>query len=162
MGVDYSLHTILALWSLAVGAFLCVVYDLFRITRLRHKQNAVVLFISDFVYCIIAAITMTVLFFNLSYGRMRAYAFAFAIIGFLVWRVTVSRLAITLLNKLIDRIEKLLNSIIMRVSVVITRIARRIYTSVYCNTAVKSASNGCSLLIKRKENENETDEKNQN
>jgi hypothetical protein len=105
---------------------------------------------------------MTVLFFNLSYGRMRAYAFAFAIVGFLIWRLTVSRLAITLLNRLIDLIEKLLNSIITRVSFVLMKFARRIYTSVYCNAAVKNASNGFSLLIKRKENENETDEKNQN
>ncbi len=162
MGVDYSLHTVLALWSVAVGALLCAVYDLFRITRLRRKQNSFVLFISDFVYCVISACIMTVLFFNLSYGRMRAYAFAFAIVGFLIWRLTVSKVAILLLNKAIDFVGKLLNSIKIRVTFVLTNIIRRIYTSIYCNISIRNASNGCRMLMKRKENENETDEKNQN
>ena len=159
MGVDYSLQTVLALWSVVGGAFLCAVYDVFRIFRLRKSQNGILLFISDVVFCIIASCSMTVLFFNLSYGKMRAYAFAFAIVGFLIWRVTVSRVAILLLNKLIDRFEKLLNSIITRVTFIIKRISRRIYTSIYCNKAVKSVSNGFALDIKRKEMKNETDEK---
>lgn len=138
MSNEYFLHTALALWSVAVGAFLCVVYDIFRVFRLRRKQNSFVLFICDLVFCLIATVCMLVLFFNLSFGRMRAYAFVFAAAGFLAWRSTVSRLVMTLLLRLIVAIEKLLNSIKMRVSYASKRMSRRIYTSRYCKITVRT------------------------
>lgn len=154
------LYTALALWSLAVGAFLCAVYDIFRIFRLRGKQNAITLFFCDLMFCIIAAVSMLLLFFNLSFGRARAYAFVLAGIGFLIWRFTVSRLVIKLCLKLIALAERFLNSIKMRATAVLHRLARRTYTSNYCRRKVKSAERGFEMLKKRKETKNDekTDE----
>lgn len=131
------LHTALALWSLITGAFLCATYDIFRLMRTFKRQGAVTLFISDFVFCLFSAVCLLILFFNLSYGRVRLYALALAVGGFLLWRFTVSRLVMALLLKLIKRVNKLLISIKMRVSVKSKRLSRRIYTKRYCKKAIR-------------------------
>ena len=137
MNNEYLLHMALALWSVILGAFLCAVYDVFRLLRLVRRQNAFVVFLCDFIFCVFSAVCLLVLFFNLSYGRVRFYALALAIAGFLVWRFTVSRLVMTLLVKLIKRIKKLLISIKMRISVRLKRLSRRIYTKRYCKKAIR-------------------------
>ncbi|MBQ8895536.1 MAG: spore cortex biosynthesis protein YabQ [Clostridia bacterium] len=144
----------LALWSLAVGAFLCAVYDIFRLLRLRRKQNALVLFLCDLLFCAIAAVCAMLLFFNLSYGKMRAYSFVLIAFGFMAWRLTVSRFVMSLLNRLLTVVSKILNSIKMRVLGIIKLCSRRIYTAVYCKRAIASAR---KLKPERKENENDTE-----
>lgn len=153
MSGEYLLHTELALWSVLLGAFLCAVYDVFRLFRLRGKQNAVVLFVCDLAFCIISAVCMLILFFNLSYGKMRGYAFVFVILGFLIWRFTVSRLVMSLMLRLVKMVSRVLNSIKMRVICIIKRIMRRIYTSCYCKRNIKRIID--FKEVKRKENNND-------
>lgn len=143
-------HTALALWAVVVGAFLCAVYDVFRVFRLRRKQKTAVLFVCDFVFSLICTVCMLLLFFNLSYGRMRAYAFACALVGFLIWRFTVSRVFIALVQKLLSFAGRTFNSIKMRVSAIVSRVSRRIYTKFYCRRLVSVARNG-AFIKKRKE-----------
>lgn len=138
MNNEYLLQTALAVWSVILGAFLCAVYDIFRLLRLVRRQNAVLLFVSDLIFCIFSAVCLLILFFNLSYGRIRMYALLLCAVGFFVWRFTVSRITMKLLQRLIVMIKKLLNLIIMRVSVKQKRLARRIYTIYYCRSAVKN------------------------
>lgn len=155
MQTGQFLYTALAIWSLAAGAFLCGVYDLFRLFRLRGKQKRVTLFFCDLLFCLIAAVTMLLLFFNLSFGRARAYAFVFCGAGFLIWRLTVSRLVMRLMLRLITFAEKLLNSIKMRLNVLLFKLSRRIYTSNYCRKKLRYVQNGFGILKKRKEIKND-------
>ncbi len=157
MESEYFLHTALALWSVAVGAVLCAVYDVFRAFRLRKRQNAVLLFTFDFLYCMIAAVFMLLLFFNLSYGKARAYAFLFALCGFLIWRFTVSRVFTALVIRISLFCERILNLIKMRLCLAMIWLWRRIYTKIYCRRLITTAKNG--KLVKRKEfrNDKETD-----
>lgn len=157
MQIDYSLHTELALWSVALGALLCAVYDIFRIFRLRRKQNAVLLFVSDVAFCFIAAVSVLILFFNLSFGRMRAYSFVLIAVGFAIWRFTVSRLVIALMLKLIVFSERLLNSIITRAKAKIKLFVRKIYTRSYCRKNEALAKKGFGIKLKRKEQKNAED-----
>lgn len=135
---EYLLQTALAVWSVILGAFLCAVYDVFRLFRMIRKQNRVLLFVFDFIFCVFSAACFLILFFNLSYGRLRMYAFVLAAVGFMLWRFTVSRLIMMLLLKLIKRIKKLLSLIKMRASVKLQRLSRRIYTKRYCRSAVRN------------------------
>ena len=147
---------LVVIWSLAIGVFLCAVYDIFRITRLRKKQNAVTLFVFDLLFCIIATCSFLLLFFNLTYGRVRVYSFVFALIGFLIWRSTVSCLVIGIILRVIKIAEKLLNSIKMRVRSFVVLASRRIYTGYYCcNTANKAKSGFGLMKLKGKEKEYE-------
>ena len=140
--------SMLVIASLALGAFLSAVYDIFRLARLIREQKGVILFINDFVYSIIAALCMTVLFFNLSYGRMRAFAFAFVIVGFLIWRISVGKIFMLLMSRLIRLIKRILKSIktriIARISAIIGWINRK--------------KDALPARLKRKENENVADQ----
>ena len=138
MNNEYLLHMALAMWSVILGAFLCAVYDVFRLLRLIRRQNVIFVFIGDFLFCIFSAVCLLILFFNLSYGKVRFYALALVIVGFMCWRFTVSRLVMMLLLKLIRRIKKLLASIKMRIDVRFKRLLRRIYTKRYCVHAVRN------------------------
>ncbi len=144
----------LAIWSLAVGAFLCAVYDIFRLFRLRRKQNAALLFVCDVLFCVISAVCLTLLFFNLSHGKMRAYSFLLAALGFLVWRLTVSRVVMHLMLKLVNAVSRILNSIKMRLLGIIRLNARRIYTIHSCRSIIAEAR---KIKPKRKENQNDTE-----
>lgn len=126
----------LAVASFLLGVLLCAVYDLFRVFRLRHKINYILLFFSDLAYSAIVSLSMLLLFFNLTYGRVRVYAFVIIVLGFLAWRFTVSRLAMSLCMRLFDFTAKVLNSSKMRVKRFIKRLSRRIYTAFYCRATV--------------------------
>ena len=140
--------SMLVIASFALGAFLSAVYDIFRLARLIREQKGVILFINDFVYSIIAALCMTVLFFNLSYGRMRAFAFAFVIVGFLIWRISVGKIFMLLMSRIIRLIKRILKSIK-------TRIIARISAIIGWINRKKGA---LRARLKRKENENVADQ----
>jgi hypothetical protein len=147
---EFLLKTALAVWSVILGAFLCALYDIFRVFRLRRRQNAVTLFVCDLVYCLASTVCMMLLFFNLSYGRMRAYSFALIAFGFLVWRFTVSRVVMSLLLRLFKLTEHILNSIKSRVLFAIALATRRIYTANYCKKTVLQAKRGSLRDVKTK------------
>ena len=140
--------SMLVIASLALGAFLSAVYDIFRLARLIREQKGVILFINDFVYSIIAALCMTVLFFNLSYGRMRAFAFAFVIVGFLIWRISVGKIFMLLMSRLIRLIKRILISIKTRIIAIISAIIGWI----------NRKKGALRARLKRKENENVADQ----
>lgn len=148
--------TLLALWAVAVGAFLCAVYDLFRVFRLRKRQNSVLLFFSDVAFSLVCAVSMLVLFFNLSYGKMRLYAFACVLLGFLAWRFTLSRLYIMIIKAVIAFAERFFSAVLRKISVLFFAISRRISTFFYCNSVSRGFRKGF-YFKKRKEFKNVTE-----
>jgi len=134
-----------------LGGFLCIVYDVLRVMRMKFCcRKGVTLFISDFLFCIFATVCMLVLFFNLTYGKVRVYAFVFALMGFLLWRVTFGRLITALLLKLLNLFSAIYNLAKKRVFAIVLQIMRSIYTKNCCRRLVKNASCGFGL-IKRKD-----------
>lgn len=152
MGTEPFVQTAMVVWSLIIGAVLCGIYDVFRVMRLRKKQNSILLFINDFSFCIIATVFMLLMFFNLSYGRVRAYAFLFVFIGFMVWRYTISRLYMAVISKILEITDKILTSIKIRVSPYVKKASRKIYKT--CRKPFEKVKFGRKFK-KRKEIENE-------
>jgi hypothetical protein len=129
---------VLALWAFVVGLFLCAVYDLFRVARLVKRPNTFVLFLSDLAFSLIAICSFLLLFFNLSFGKIRVYAILFSVLGFFLWRVTVSKVTVGLTLKLVKKAEKFLKTQKSRAVFLIIKTSRIIYTYHYCKNAVKS------------------------
>ncbi len=153
MGTDYFLQNVVVFWSLLLGCFLCAVYDILRIFRLGRSQNPLLLFVLDVLFCLFASLCFSVLFFNLTFGRMRAYAFVFGLLGFVIWRLTVSRLFVMILLK----IRAALNSFVNKTKSGIQRFIKscicRIYTKLYCQKAIRAVKHGFGFNKKiRKEN----------
>ena len=92
MSVSYHLHTMLALWSLLLGVFLGFCYEFFRFAHRLHPGAAWLIFFEDLLFSGVCLCGMLLLFFNLSYGRMRLYAFVGVPAGFVLWYVTLGKL----------------------------------------------------------------------
>lgn len=92
MSVEYSSFYFLALFAFLEGIFAGLFYEFFRLLHCLHPRATVLIFLEDILFCLGCACGMLLLFFNLSYGRMRMYAFVFAIAGFFVWYFTLGKL----------------------------------------------------------------------
>lgn len=104
MNVPYQLHFLLALWSLLTGLLLGFIYEFFRILHHLHPRAKCLLFAEDLLFCLLCTVSLLLLFFNLSFGRMRLYAFVGCAIGFAVWYFTLGKL----FRKLLFRLDRLL------------------------------------------------------
>ena len=92
MSVDYVLHSLLALWSILLGCFLGFVYEFFRGLHRFHPHMGWLICLEDILFSLICAVGMMLLFFNLSFGRMRFFAFPGIVLGFVIWYFTLGRL----------------------------------------------------------------------
>jgi len=92
MSITYSLFYLLALWSLILGVASGFVYEFFRLLHRLHPRATWLIFLEDLLFCLFVTCGLLLLFFNLSYGRMRLYAFVFTGLGFLSWYFTVGKL----------------------------------------------------------------------
>ncbi len=156
METNYFSLTLLALWAAMAGAFLCGVYDILRAFRISRsvKSKGIFLFIWDFLFCMLATVCMLLLFFNLTYGKARVYAFAFCGLGFVLWRITLGRLFTALLIRLIGWLSRLFEIAKNRLNALCGAVGRRIYTKNYCRRLVNRSAT-CFGMIKRKELKNE-------
>ena len=100
MSVSYSLHFLLAGWSVIAGIALGFLYEFFRLLHRLHRRALWLIFIEYLLFCLCCTCALLLLFFNLSYGQMRLYAFACIAIGFAVWYFTFGRLFRKALSRL--------------------------------------------------------------
>ena len=76
--------------AVAVGASLCLLYDVFRIIRMAHRTSYAAVFFQDVLYCFISAvITYGFLLVRCS-GVVRIYPLIGELIGFICCRFTLS------------------------------------------------------------------------
>lgn len=142
-------RTSLGLWAFLSGAFLCCVYDVLRVFRLRTKPNALVLFLCDFAFCLFATLVMLILFFNFSFGRVRVYAFFFVLLGFLLWRFTLGRLLVGAFGKLLDYFFRLVVKFKACCKRALKSLIRIIKTKIYCRKTVKKSKIGFGIKTER-------------
>ena len=139
-------QSVLAVWSLVIGAVLCAFYDILRAFRLVGRTRALTLFVLDFSFCLISALLMLVMFYNLTFGRIRAYAFVFMLVGFLIWRFTVGKVFISIVWRIILFVKGILSSVKTRIVAVWQIVARYIHTKSYCRVYIKRIKRGIDLF----------------
>lgn len=75
----------------ALGAALCLLYDLFRILRYAHRPRKAAAFVQDVLWwCVCAVLTYGLLLVRCK-GVVRFYALAGEVLGFAAFRATLSR-----------------------------------------------------------------------
>lgn len=108
MNIFFPPHqeTVFALMSL-VGALLGFIYDAFKFKRILFGKCTLVLFFDDFTFMLISCVIFILSVFILNNGRIRWYEFAFCIIGFSVYRITLSKIIMPFLILLAKMIRRL-------------------------------------------------------
>lgn len=96
-------------YSLGTGVLLCLSYDIIRFINRLIRPGIILIFIMDIIYWIYAAAITFSFFMLFSKGVVRFYAYIGFFIGFLLSRITISKLFMLLLtwiNKFVIFLKK--------------------------------------------------------
>lgn len=104
---------VLLVSAFVIGFCLSFLYDGIRLLRTLRKPknkglrflNAVVISLEDFLFFTFGGAVMSILFYVTNSGKVRPMAFVMAILGFVFFRVTLSRVTYPLLVRLLDFVK---------------------------------------------------------
>ncbi len=108
-------------YSLGVGVLLCLSYDVIRFINRLVKPGAVVVFIMDLLYWVYAAAVTFSFFMLFSKGVIRFYAYIGFLVGFIISRVTVSKLFMLLL----DWLNRFVAFLLKKISIPINFVSKK-------------------------------------
>lgn len=88
------------LWSLLTGVIIMTVYDFFSVFTSGNDLSVFVLNIFDGVFVVCATTLLLFVFLNVSNGYIRSYEFIGALIGGILYKITISKLIKALFCKI--------------------------------------------------------------
>lgn len=62
-------------WSIVIGAFLTLIFDIFRLMRRNKETRDLIVYIQDILFWIIVAIVIIISAFITNSGELRGYMF---------------------------------------------------------------------------------------
>ena len=130
--------------SILIGIGFSIIYDAFRFLRIFHKNGTILIFIEDIVYFSICSIITFCFFILYSKGVIRAYVYVGEIIGFIICRITVSKVIFIIIKK----IKKVYDKIYYILKVKLLKIKR--CSGVYLEKVKEFIKNTIKLLKKIK------------
>jgi hypothetical protein len=93
---------------LIFGVISGVLFDLFRVKRHLLGENSVILFADDLIFSLLTLLLFLFTVFVANNGIFRWYEVLFSLIGFWLYRLTLSKTLIFVSFKVIDFVKKLL------------------------------------------------------
>ncbi len=95
--------------SLLLGVLLCVVFDFFRVLRLIGLNGKISVFIEDMLFFIITAFCIFAFYMKITDGKFRLIVPVSALLGFVIYRVTIGKLLFFIIKKIVNVIIKIIN-----------------------------------------------------
>lgn len=129
MEVYISKQIAVMLYSLLLGAYLSLVFDVFRVIRIAIKHSNTVVLIEDIIYCAIALITGILFLSEYNDGGFRAYILIAATVGFFVCHCTLGKF-IMIQAKLILRLVRLIMRLIFAPIRLILRLICKLFKKI--------------------------------
>ncbi len=119
--------------ALISGAIYCSFYDLFRAYRYVIKCRTLSVFFQDIFFWLTVALSTFLLMLSLCGGEIRAFMILGQLSGFVICRITVSRILLAVLVFLLKRIVLLLkliirvkNAVKIRILSVFSKVCRKL------------------------------------
>ena len=105
------------IYSLVLGMMICTFYDILRALRKTGSRSYLSVFIGDIFFWIVSAFVTFIFLLSRTNGEIRGYVLISMLLGFTLWRITLSKplfyLFVTVigflrhtLNKTIDLINR--------------------------------------------------------
>ncbi len=94
-----------------MGAVLCLLYDVFRILRMAFPPGKISAFIQDVLWFAIAAVATYMMCLARCRGEVRSYIIIGEVSGFILFRLTVSRLLMLAARPVIRTAKRLIRTI---------------------------------------------------
>lgn len=111
MIVDISKQVDLFLISLYFGVFTALFFDIFRVVRKVFRHNNLTVQLEDFVFWIITTFSFYYIFLHQNNGEIRLFIIFGALIGFVLFNLTISMYFIKYLTLLAKLIKKIISKI---------------------------------------------------
>lgn len=97
--IDVSYQTVTFLLSIALGATLCVFYDILRVLHKHSIKTVIGVFVSDILFWLVASVGTFFFLILRCNGRLRSFVLIGIFIGFTAVRSTVSRFVFWFFDK---------------------------------------------------------------
>ena len=89
-GIDVSAQAVTFLLSLALGAVLCLFYDILRVLHMTSVNGFAEVIVSDLIFWLVAAMATYCFLLIRCLGQIRLYVLFGILVGFLIVHFTVS------------------------------------------------------------------------
>ncbi len=102
------------LLSLLLGVIFCFMFDLTRGLRIFGINSKIAVFFTDIIYFLLVSFINFCFFLTRESGQVRGYVFIGEIIGFFLFRLTLSKIImmiLTFLHKVYTRVKSRINKI---------------------------------------------------
>ncbi len=97
--------------SIALGAFLCLTYDVLRAVRKNGFNSFWTVFFTDIFFWLFSAILTFLLLIARTNGEIRGYVLIGELLGFVIFRLLLSKVFLLIIDFLIAKLLKLLRLI---------------------------------------------------
>ena len=108
------------------GVIIGIIFDVFRILRKSFKTPDIVTYIEDVLFWIITCILFAYTIFTYNNGEIRLYIFIGALIGILIYILTISKYFIKFCVKIINIIKKVIKKFVVYPLKIILKILRKL------------------------------------
>lgn len=95
-----------------LGAVSGLIRDIVKVKRRFVRTGKILEFLEDFICCVILTFVYHITVFVTNYGYVRWYEFAGLILGFALYRMTISNLAVRVISTVAGLLQKLLRLLI--------------------------------------------------
>ena len=112
---NVSQQTWLFLWSCVLGVFLGIVFDILRVIRIIKKHSSVAVFIEDMLFIIFSSICIFIYIMQQARGEIKYFIFLGALLGFILYIVTVGNFVVNIIKKIVLFIKSILYKIYVTV-----------------------------------------------
>lgn len=109
--IDVKLQIISFLRSMCLGVIFCILYDLFRAIRKNTASTIAEVFVEDLLFFLICTPIVFCFLLATTNGMLRAYVFLGIVLGFLLFRITLSRFTVKILDFLLKQIIKIFKAL---------------------------------------------------
>lgn len=114
------------LYSIIMGLALGIIYDLFKLDRNIFKRSTVYIFVSDVLFWVISAFVLFSFCIVFSNGQIRGFIILGALLGFMIFRLTLSRLFwyfFKPIKKIIQKLDKVYSNLLEKANFILCRFA---------------------------------------
>ena len=107
------------------GVIIGIIFDIFRILRKSFKTPDIITYIEDILFWIITCVLFAYTIFTYNNGEIRLYIFIGALVGILMYILTISRYFIKFCVKIIEIIKKVIKKFVVYPLKIILKILRK-------------------------------------
>ena len=109
--INNSLQRLSFLRAVVLGVLLCVLYDFIKSARLTVNFSDIAIFLQDIIYSLVASFITFIFLLSVTNGEMRGYVILGILVGFILSRITLSRLLCKFIKLIFGGVKRIFGAV---------------------------------------------------